>query len=261
MVKKMGDRDPSSFYEKLAEMVPAEHYVFMNHGFCESPEHDPAPHKGFHPVHRFSIAFMDFLVKNLDIADKDVLEIGSGRGGNLAYLAQYLGAKSTVGVDLAHRAVTFCQRVHTHPNMSFVQSSADDLPFENSSFDIAVNLESSHSYPDLAKFFSETSRVLRPGGIFLYTDNVFQDRVDSHRRTVENSGFQVVDYQDISKNVTIAMEANHDALEEYYRSMIDPELQNEEFVSKLIKGLNVKVLNMYRNGDAIYGYWRLKKPE
>ena len=256
----MGDSDPRSFYAKLTEMVPADHYVFMNHGYFDEAEGEPAPHEGFHPVHRYSVAFIEFLFRGIDLEGKEFLEIGTGRGGNLAYAVKYKGAKSAVGVDLAEGNVRFCQRVHTQPNMSFVESSADDLPFDDASFDVALNLESSHSYPDVPKFFAEALRVIRPGGTFLYADNIFQERIEHYRNAVEASGFQIVNYQEVTSQVERAMKANRESLDEYFKSMIDPELGNEQFLLRLINGFNVRVYEMYRDRKAIFGFWQLKKP-
>ena len=47
---------------------------------------------------------------------------------------------------------------------------AEHLPFDDESFDVVTNLESSHTYPDLRAFLGEVRRVLRPGGWFLHTD-------------------------------------------------------------------------------------------
>ena len=44
------------------------------------------------------------------------------------------------------------------------------LPFPDASFDVVINVESSHCYGHVDRFFAEVARVLRPGGWFLYTD-------------------------------------------------------------------------------------------
>ena len=47
---------------------------------------------------------------------------------------------------------------------------AENLPFDDASFDVVTNLESSHTYPDIRAFLGQVRRVLRPGGWFLHTD-------------------------------------------------------------------------------------------
>jgi ubiquinone/menaquinone biosynthesis C-methylase UbiE len=51
-----------------------------------------------------------------------------------------------------------------------VQGDAENLPFDDESFDAVINIEASHLYPQLPRFLAEVARVLRPGGHFLYAD-------------------------------------------------------------------------------------------
>jgi ubiquinone/menaquinone biosynthesis C-methylase UbiE len=54
--------------------------------------------------------------------------------------------------------------------MDFVHGDAQSLPFADESFDVVINIEASHGYPDFPRFLAEVARVLRPGGRFLYAD-------------------------------------------------------------------------------------------
>ena len=51
-------------------------------------------------------------------------------------------------------------------NITFVQGDVGCLPYEASSFDIVLSLNGFHAFPDKEAAFSETYRVLKPGGIF-----------------------------------------------------------------------------------------------
>ena len=51
-------------------------------------------------------------------------------------------------------------------NASFVQGDVGALPFADESFDIVLSLNGFHAFPDKSAAFQETSRVLKPGGIF-----------------------------------------------------------------------------------------------
>jgi len=55
-------------------------------------------------------------------------------------------------------------------NLEFRTGDASNLPVENESVDLVVNVESSHCYPDFTAFIREVERVLKPGGHFMYTD-------------------------------------------------------------------------------------------
>ena len=51
-------------------------------------------------------------------------------------------------------------------NVSFVQGDVGCLPFADESFDIVLSLNGFHAFPDKPAAYSETFRVLKPGGIF-----------------------------------------------------------------------------------------------
>ena len=54
--------------------------------------------------------------------------------------------------------------------VAFVQGDSEALPFPNGSFDVVINVESSHTYPHFDRFAAEVWRVLRTNGTFLITD-------------------------------------------------------------------------------------------
>jgi ubiquinone/menaquinone biosynthesis C-methylase UbiE len=55
---------------------------------------------------------------------------------------------------------------------AFVEGSALDLPVSRTRASTCVlNVEASNDYGDRPRFFSEVARVLRPDGVFLYTDS------------------------------------------------------------------------------------------
>lgn len=51
-------------------------------------------------------------------------------------------------------------------NVSFVQGDVGALPFGDESFDLVLSLNGFHAFPDKDRAFSETCRVLKPGGVF-----------------------------------------------------------------------------------------------
>jgi ubiquinone/menaquinone biosynthesis C-methylase UbiE len=108
--------------------------------------------------------------QNGGLAGKRVLEVGCGRGGSASYLMRTQGPESYVGLDLSTIGIDFCQRRHQLPGLEFVHGHAENLPFPPGSFDAVINIESSHCYPHFDRFLSEVTRVLRPGGAFLYAD-------------------------------------------------------------------------------------------
>lgn len=52
-------------------------------------------------------------------------------------------------------------------HVSFVQGDVGALPFAQETFDIVFSMNGFHAFPDKEKAFSETARVLKPGGVFI----------------------------------------------------------------------------------------------
>lgn len=143
-----------------------------------------------------------------DIAGKDVLEVGCGRGAGTAFLATAMGARSVLGIDLTESSVKWCQQRWRQPNVTFRVGDAENIPLADGAVDAVVNLESAHNYPDITKFFAESFRVLRSGGVFLMADMCFGPLVDEIRQQISEAGFVLDEEEDISPNVVAALEAD-----------------------------------------------------
>ncbi len=55
-------------------------------------------------------------------------------------------------------------------NVSTVQAAAEEIPFEDGSFDIVTVRLAPHHFADVPGFLTEVHRVLKPGGKFLLVD-------------------------------------------------------------------------------------------
>jgi ubiquinone/menaquinone biosynthesis C-methylase UbiE len=106
-----------------------------------------------------------------DYADKSVLDVGCGMGAGLNFLARVVDARSMVGLDLSPKAIERANAsLSRRSNLRYVEGDAERIPFDDNSFDVVVNIESAHNYPDLGKFLDEVTRVLKPGGYLTLLD-------------------------------------------------------------------------------------------
>ena len=85
-------------------------------------------------------------------------------------MARYMPFKKVTAIDYSSNAIALCRKTHSERNLEFLEGDALNIPFNDNSYDIVLNVESSHCYPDIPKFLSEVKRVLKPGGFFVWTD-------------------------------------------------------------------------------------------
>ncbi len=62
-----------------------------------------------------------------------------------------------------------------HDNVTTRLADAENLPFDNSHFDLVTCRIAPHHFADKRAFLSEVARVLNPGGTFALVDNVVPD--------------------------------------------------------------------------------------
>lgn len=181
--------------------------VFMNYGFANlEPGAARIPLTAAQEKDRFAIQNYHYFLERVPLAGKNVLEVGSGRGGGAAYLKQTFGPSSVVGIDFSEAAVRFCRDVHQMEGLSFEAADAEDIPFADNSFDAVVNVESSHCYASMEAFLAGVYRVLRPGGHFLITDLRWIEGYELFLSQLTGAGFQLDDWQDVSRNVFAALQ-------------------------------------------------------
>lgn len=157
-----------------------------------------------------------------------VCDIGCGYGATARLLAQQFGvAVTAMTISPAQHAFAMTAAASASgPNPSYVLGDwlANTLP--DKAFDAAIAVESSEHMPDLAAFFQQAQRVLRPGGrlvicAWLSRENpsARQQRwllepicregrmpcmgtVEDYERLAKETGFIVTQFQDLTRQVS-----------------------------------------------------------
>lgn len=113
---------------------------------------------------------------------KNLLEIGCGNGIGTRLCTELLQTNLSVGLDLVDGFIrNATKNFHKPGQLNYVQGDSEILPFPDNSFDIVTNLESSHLYPCLTKYYQEVFRVLKPEGYFCYADIYFPEKRQDER--------------------------------------------------------------------------------
>lgn len=232
--------------------------LFMNYGFAPiNSEGEKLPLGEDDEKHRLQIQLYHHVVNAVELKDKDVLEIGCGKGGGASYLMRYLEPRSLTAVDFSKIAIDFCNSYHSVERLSFLTGDAESLPFDGVQFDVVVNVESSRCYCSLDRFFGEVSKVLRPGGYFLFSDFRAGREIAELRWQIENSGLQLRREEFITPNILRAMELDHPRRSRLIQQKAPRIWRNalESFTGT--KGS--KIYNSFESGYNKYFYYILQK--
>jgi SAM-dependent methyltransferase len=130
---------------------------------------------------------------------KSLLDIGCGRGGGLDIIKTYYPNMSLYGCDLVGSNIANAKNIGN--GINYKVCDALDLKYECCSLDYVLNVESSHCYPNLSKFYSEVHRVLKPNGVFLYSDLGIDLDDLKNRHSQWEQYFDVEYFEDITDNV------------------------------------------------------------
>ena len=146
-------------------------------------------------------------------ASGQVLEVGGGTGANLPFYGP-----AVESLTITEPEPSMLRRLERRvreqsPDTKVLRAPAEDLPFEDNMFDVAVSTLVLCGVDDQARALGELRRVLRPGGRLIFIEHVrsdepslgrWQDRLnglirlvtccDCNRRTLDSiqaEGFEV----------------------------------------------------------------------
>lgn len=99
-----------------------------------------------------------------------LLDAGCGTAPMISLLADEYPKAHYTGLDLTPEMISQAKSKGLQ-NAEFVVGDCEEMPFADESFDIVINSQSFHHYPDPQAFFNEVARVLKPGGKLILRDN------------------------------------------------------------------------------------------
>jgi ubiquinone/menaquinone biosynthesis C-methylase UbiE len=207
-----------TWYQFLARRYDDPSWTFMNYGYHADP---PLALAAEEEDDRSCIQLYDAVASGVSLGGREVLEVGCGRGGGAAFVARHHVPERMVAIDRSPRAVAFCRHRFKVPGLSFEVGDAERLPFGDATFDMVLNVESSHCYGRLGDFFKEVRRVLRPDGRFLYADFRPAEEVDGWRGELVGAGFHIETERDLTPGVVAALEDDDERKRSLIARLID----------------------------------------
>ena len=249
-----------SWYETLVVLDRQRDITFMNYGYSgldSTP--DEISLSDAEQANRYCIQLYHHVAAAIDLSGKDVVEVGSGRGGGASYVARNLKPRSMKGIDFSKNAIEFCRKYYSVAGLSFTQGDAEKLPLAKNSVDVIINLESSHCYGSMTRFLSEVYRVLRPDGYFLFSDHRDHDKLSLLREQLKDSGLSLVKETDITQNVVAALDLDNERKEKMIAQKIPKVLRREAEEFAAMKG--TRAYRTFKSGYSRYLSFVLHKGE
>uniref|UniRef100_A0A914EGF2 Methyltransferase type 11 domain-containing protein n=1 Tax=Acrobeloides nanus TaxID=290746 RepID=A0A914EGF2_9BILA len=207
--------------------------------------------------------------KHPNLKNFEVLEAGCGLGSGLQWVqSAHPEVKSVAGIDRV---------VRNSLNGLITYSDVHDMQCASNSFNLVLNVESSHCYADIKKFLQEVERVLKPGGYFCWADIAYSKenhnnqyifstlshflKIEDILKYAEKANLELVSYEDITESVLDGI----DKTAKRYDWMAD---QSPWFI-RIFKVFfryfycapNTEAYSFLQNGDMVYAAACWKKRE
>jgi phthiocerol/phenolphthiocerol synthesis type-I polyketide synthase E len=247
------------FYDSVSAQLNASVFgqfsFFLNYGYLSDGSTEYATVElPAQFINKNSVKLVLELIGDCAVDGKRVLDVGCGRGGTIYTLKTFFKPATLTGLDLSPTAIEFDQKAHGDPRTAFHVGDAENLPFADRSFDIVTNVESSHSYPTIHRFYSEVHRVLTPGGYFLYTDALAVQQITSSLAYLDYLGFEVERSRNITKNVLLSCDEIATSRVQAFDSRNDQQLMHNFLATP-----GSQVYEEMRTGRWEYRMFKLKK--
>ncbi|MFQ5952794.1 MAG: class I SAM-dependent methyltransferase [Candidatus Omnitrophota bacterium] len=114
--------------------------------------------------------FLSQIKSHPEIDKLRVLDVGCGTGKFISSLLDQSGGIKLDGVDISPDMIKVASSKFEKDNVNFKVGDVENLPYENSMFDIVTCCHSFHHYPDQRKAVSEMYRVLKKTGKLMIVD-------------------------------------------------------------------------------------------
>lgn len=244
-------------YQLLASGYQKQDWTFMNYGYIPDNAAERLVLKEEDEINRTCIQLYHYIASAVELHGLRLLEVGSGRGGGADYIKRYLDPACVVGVDYSTNAVNLCLEQYCVEGLSFVPGDAECLPFDDQSFDIVLNVESSHCYGSMSDFLAQVKRVLKPGGYFMFADFRTLGQLDELDKQLEQTGMRRITHENITPNVIKALDVDHGRRFAHIQRGVPKMLH--KLLREFAGNKDTWIYKGFQTGDMVYQYYLLQK--
>jgi ubiquinone/menaquinone biosynthesis C-methylase UbiE len=175
-----------------------------------------------------------------------VLDVATGGGHTALRFAPLV--KRVVAIDIApamlYAAETFINAAGVK-NVSFRLGDAEDLPFNDGSFNLVACRIAPHHFPDTFRFVKESARVLKPGGRLLVQDHAlpedgaaarYIDTFERLRDPSHNRAFSESEWVRMLQGAGLAVEHTEKIVKRHeFQSWVERQACTPQVVAQLVQ--------------------------
>lgn len=128
------------------------------------------PESEFKPLHDINPLRVNYISQKINLAEKQVLDIGCG-GGILAEAMAHHGSKVTA-IDKAEASLSVAKLhlLESKLDISYIDSTAEEFAADKpEQFDVVTCLEMLEHVPDPASVVAACQRMVKPGGLVFFS--------------------------------------------------------------------------------------------
>ena len=148
-------------------------------------------------VYQIRVKIFNFIKSSLSLFSGEILDVGCGKMPYKKYILENSKVTEYIGLDIDD-ALVYDKKIKPDYTWDGIR-----MPFENDTFECAIGTEVLEHCPNPEIILKEIYRVLKPGGVFLFTVpflwNLHEVPHDEYRYTpfslerhLKNSGFRDV---------------------------------------------------------------------
>ncbi|WP_123590746.1 SAM-dependent methyltransferase [Salinisphaera orenii] len=194
-----------------------------------------------------------------DLKGARVLDIGGGYGGSARFMAEHYGAE-VVSLNLSEVQNERGRRQNADRGLdklvTIVDGDFENVPYDADTFDIVWSQDAMLHSGDRIRVLEEVARVLKPGGIFIFTDPMQHDdcppdvlqpvlaRIQLetmgspgfYQRELEKRGFRLREFEDHTHQVPRHYGGIRETLESREEELRDSAISND-YITNMKNGL------------------------